>query len=235
VEIVGTVMGSETTNKFVNYRVEDGTGAVSCLLWNAKEQPVSNIKVESIGFGKTVLARGKIALFDDVRQIILSQILPLESPIQEAFWITQTIVLQKTVYLQNSAPQSARKFFAIEDLGLEHQFEKKNVVQALNNLGLSPDCVDEMLSRWISLDHVYMAPELAYRKLPDEKLTRVLSQELKKLRNGVHYRFMWNRLKTMGYTISSKAVHKCLELCANENHGTIIRVGSTDVYKYQPR
>ncbi|PJF18723.1 hypothetical protein PSACC_01460 [Paramicrosporidium saccamoebae] len=237
-EIVGMVMGSDTRNKFINYKIQDGTASISALWWKIKEEEaIQNTLLN----GTPVLARGKFTVFDETRQITLSQIIPISSPIQEAFWITQTIVLQKTVYPQAARRPNPLKYppiasephlwsLATKDFG--GQFCKTDIADVLKRRGHHLDDLDGLITEWINLGLIYSVPNSPYRKIPDHNLNSILYQELKRSSSAVHYRYIWNRLRTMGYQISLKGVGLSLDAITSTKGSRVSRSGP-ETFLYQ--
>ncbi|KAJ3340807.1 hypothetical protein HDU93_006295 [Gonapodya sp. JEL0774] len=97
VEILGTVVAVEVTNRGVVYSLDDGTGVLPAMQWNPRNTPLS-IDVQTVPLGVTLRVQGRVSEYLDRKQITISVARAERDPSMQMLWWLQTADMKRRVY-----------------------------------------------------------------------------------------------------------------------------------------
>lgn len=145
----------ETSTKVV-FGVDDGTGVITCLLWDAKrpsesadEAQVAHARVEArrvemakenVRLGAQIRCLGRVEIYQEMKQVVVEDVQLLEDPNEELLHWIEVMVLSRKFYHKinhaEASPPAPRTTAPPTDQGSEPEDALKNkllehVTQAL--------------------------------------------------------------------------------------------------------
>lgn len=244
-EIMGLVAGVDERQRYKSFRIEDGSGAIECRSWSTGRSPhegSSRFIEKPLRLGDTALLRGVVS---SSQQFVLDSfciysvgspsfalidLVPIDSPAQECFWIQQTLFIQKHVYpamckLNPGSSEEAPSPLSEQPASKEHRDGDwlsalqmaPNTFKAsdLPRLSLAEGDIEMLKERGLVCFYRF---ENCYHKYSSEGLRLYIERLLKRSAVPVHYCLVWKYLQSCGFDVSRKLVLKALiHQCAEKS------------------